>query len=80
MDKWEEMRKYLVFELNRALEEREGPYAHPSLSTAMLMQENTILKHLRFMEELDRKEKKERKMKSHDKIIQSKKSSRTGQK
>ena len=31
MDKWEEMRKYLVFELNRALEEREGPYAHPSL-------------------------------------------------
>ena len=45
MDKWEEMRKYLVFELNRALEEREGPYAHPSLSTAMLMQENTIQTH-----------------------------------
>lgn len=78
MDKWEEMRKYLVFELKRALDEREGPYAHPSLSTAMLMQENTILKHMRFMEELDRKEKQERKMKHNGKSTRSKNGSGTG--
>lgn len=80
MDKWQELRKYLLAEQKRTAEEERTYMAHPAVSSSMLMQKRTIERHLAFMADLERKEKRERKMKSHDKTIQSKNGSGTGQK